>query len=422
MFAEYRLNLASLAIYRNLLDDPVVSALSTWLDSSAVEDCNHIENASRYHHFCYQLLRTGQCWPCYLQSLILQDDNVFSQSAENRDVAEKGLMDLAARDLQLLQKVASLDFAALAPQGADTLILNHLGCRGVQAGKSVFKDAANWSQEIDGLAEHYRSNSRGVMAGYKALRWDTESGLEGISHPHQPRMQDLIGYDYQKEMLCQNTEQFISGRPANNVLLYGSSGTGKSTMIKALLHHYRHEPLRMVEVQRDSLKSLHRLAETLSSYRLRFIVFIDDLSFENYETEYKGLKAILEGSLQGQNGNILIYATSNRRHLVKEYFRDRDMLDEEIHAYDTQQEKLSLADRFGLTLTFGTPNQEEYLAIVLGVAQREGLNIEPAVLRREALQFERARRGPSGRTAQQFINYMAGRAHRNRTTHRPDEA
>lgn len=416
MFTKYRLCLASLAIYRSLLDDPVVAALMAWLDSGAAADCDYIQNASRYHHFCYQLLRTEQCWPCYLQSLILQDDNVFSQSAEKYDAVEKELMNLAARDLQLLQKVATVDFAELAPQGADTLIPNDLGCRGVQNGKSIFQGSADWSQEIAGLAEHYRSYSRGVMARYKALRWEAASGLEGITHPHQPRLQDLVGYDYQKDMLCQNTEQFLAGRPANNALLYGSSGTGKSTMIKALLHHYRNDPLRMVEVQRDSLKSLHRLAETLSSYRLRFIVFIDDLSFEDYETEYKGLKAILEGSLQGQAKNILIYATSNRRHLVKEYFRDREVLDEEIHAHDTQQEKLSLADRFGLTLTFGTPNQEEYLAIVQGVAQREGLAIEPAVLRREALQFERARRGPSGRTAQQFICYMIGRVHR-----RPDE-
>ncbi|MGI6468128.1 MAG: ATP-binding protein [Syntrophomonadaceae bacterium] len=220
----------------------------------------------------------------------------------------------------------------------------------------------------------------------------------------------MIGYEQQKKLLCWNTEKFLAGLPANNVLLYGSSGTGKSTMIKALLKQYQSRPLRMIEIHRDSMHNLHQLAEILSQYNLKFILFIDDLSFEDYETEYKGLKAMLEGSLQTQTGNVLIYATSNRRHLVKEYFHDREHLDDEIHVHDTQQEKISLADRFGLTLSFASPGQVEYLAIVAGLAERQKVDIDAELLRRQALQWERSKHGPSGRTAQQFINHIAGQS------------
>lgn len=379
--------------------------MDAWLQS---QDCDYVESTSRYHHFCYALLQTGKCLSCHLQRLILEDDNVFSRTAETHGTVENGLRNLAARDLELLQKVACADFTELAPPAEHHLKLKQLGCHGLTGVDNPLQEAVDWPGEIDRLIAHYQANSRGIMTRFRALRWDAHSGLQGISHPHQPRLQDLVGYDYQKSELCRNTEKFLKGLPANHVLLYGSSGTGKSTMIKALLHQYHDKPLRLVEVQRDSLKSLHLLAEMLCNYRLRFILFIDDLSFEDYETEYKGLKAILEGSFNSQSSNILVYATSNRRHLIKEHFQDRSYLDEEIHVYDTQQEKISLADRFGITLTFSTPNREEYLAIVKGLAQRQELEIEPEVLRRQALEWERIKHGPSGRTAQQFINYISG--------------
>ncbi|HCF51544.1 MAG TPA: hypothetical protein DER60_14755 [Syntrophomonas sp.] len=407
VYTQYRLYLSSLAIYRNILHDPALTALQAWLESNVRQDLDYVEICNRYHQFCFELLRTERCFSCHLQSLILEDDNVFSRTAEKQGEIGPELRQSAARDLDLLQRVTGLDFAELAPQSVCTMVMNGRGCKGLEHDRALL-EGSDWALQIDQLIEHYRANSRGIMARYQALRWDAESGLAGIAHPHLPRLQDLIGYEYQKKMLCFNTEKFLGGLPANNVLLYGGSGTGKSTMIKALLEHYRGKPLRMVEVHRDSLPSLHHLAEILSGYNLKFVLFIDDLSFEDYETEYKGLKAVLEGSLQGQTGNMLIYATSNRRHLVKEFFHDRDHLDDEIHVHDTQQEKISLADRFGLTLSFAAPNQEEYLAIVQGLAQRQGLDIGAELLRRQALQWERGKHGPSGRTARQFINHIAG--------------
>lgn len=408
MHSQYRLDLASLTIYRALLDDPTITALIAWLDGICAGKPDFIEITTRYHQFCYQLFKTGRCFSCNLRKLILEDDNIFSRTAEQQGEIYPELLQPAIRDLALLQRIACLDFAELAPQSGYVLTMPPCACDDFH-NKALLQPEADWSLQIDALVEHYQRHSRGLMSIYRALRWDAEQGLEGIACPHLPQLNDLIGYEQQKQLLCRNTEQFLAGFPANNVLLYGSSGTGKSTMIKALLSHYQDQPLRMVEVRRDSLYNLHHLAAHLRSYVLKFILFIDDLSFEEHETEYKGLKAILEGSLQGHSDNVLVYATSNRRHLVREFFRDRERLDDEIHVHDTQQEKGSLADRFGLTVTFPAPVREEYLAIVEGLAQRQGLSLDPGLLRGQALQWERSRHGPSGRTAQQFVNYMAGR-------------
>ena len=412
VYMQYRYYLASLTIYRNILHDAAMAALLAWLESNTGQEPDNVEICDRYHQFCYQLLQTGHCFRCHLLSLILKDDNVFSRTAEKQGRVSPELRQSAAHDLELLQRLAGLNFAEMAPKSAYTynLAMNGCSCRGLGEDKELLDQNSAWSLQIDKLIEHYRVNSRGIMARFKALRWDAEAGLVGIVHPHLPQLQDLIGYEYQKKALCWNTEKFLAGLPANNVLLYGSSGTGKSTMIKALLKHYQSRPLRMIEINRDSMHNLHELAEILSDFNLKFILFIDDLSFEDYETGYKGLKAMLEGSLQTQTGNVLIYATSNRRNLVKEYFHDRDYLDDEIHVHDTQQEKISLADRFGLTLSFASPSQEEYLAIVAGLAKRQKLDIDAELLMRKALQWERGKHGPSGRAAQQFINHIAGQS------------
>lgn len=352
---------------------------------------------------------------CHLRKLILQDDNVFSRSAEKGGKINPNLLQATRRDLNLLQQIASINLSEPVPQPGRPGAMPALSCGGFY-NEILLAPQADWSKQIDALAEHYRHYSRGLMSIYRALRWDTLEGLKGIADPHLPQLDDLIGYGYQKELLCSNTEQFLAGYPANNVLLYGSSGTGKSTMVKALLSHYQDGPLRMVEVRRDSLANLHHLAALLHDYGMKFILFIDDLSFEDYETEYKGLKAVLEGSLQGQSNNVLVYATSNRRHLIREFFHDREQSDDEIHVYDTQQEKGSLADRFGLTVSFAAPVREEYLEIVAALAQRQGLDLDPHWLRSQALQWERARHGPSGRVAQQFIYYIVGQ-HRHNQGH-----
>jgi predicted AAA+ superfamily ATPase len=265
----------------------------------------------------------------------------------------------------------------------------------------------NWSAEIERLAVHYRTYGSGLASRYRALRWDKRQGeIIGINSPDPVLLKDLVGYQSQKNQLCNNTEQFLQGYPANNVLLYGSRGTGKSTMVKALLNEYYNKGLHMVEIACEDLGSLSDIISTLRQHALKFIIFIDDLSFEDYETQYKGLKAVMEGSLESRPANVLLYATSNRRHLVREFHSERSGVDDEIHTNDTMQEKLSLADRFGLTITFPSPTRQAYLEIVETIANQRQLNIDPELLRRQALQWERAHHGPSGRTARQFVDSL----------------
>jgi len=223
-----------------------------------------------------------------------------------------------------------------------------------------------------------------------------------------------LGYDIQKQVLLDNTERFVSGYPANNVLLYGDKGTGKSSMVKALIHEFGDRGLRMIELPKKHLGDYYSILRYIEGRMYRFILFIDDLSFEEHEVEYKHIKALLEGGLQPKPSNLLVYATSNRRHLVREVVADRSSVGynyndrNEISPTDSMQEKLSLADRFGITLTFISPNQEGYLEMVEAMARERGLDVDREVLRAEALRWEKRYNGRSGRTAKQFIDHIEG--------------
>jgi len=216
---------------------------------------------------------------------------------------------------------------------------------------------------------------------------------------------DLIGYEQQKQVVIQNTRQLVAGAPANNILLYGDRGTGKSSMVKATALMFAREGIRLIEVKKDRFRDIPALSEAIGSLPLKFIIFVDDLSFEEYETEYKYMKALLEGGVQSQPDNVVLYATSNRRHLVAEKFSDVD----DIHHRDTAEEKLSLSDRFGITLTFTAPSQQEYLRIVRALADKSGLDIDRSELERKALRWAMRGNGMSGRTARQFIRDLVGR-------------
>ena len=218
-----------------------------------------------------------------------------------------------------------------------------------------------------------------------------------------------MGYETERELLLRNTEHFLAGYPANNVLLYGDRGTGKSSTIKALLSAYGDRGLRLVEVPKAQLGDLPLVLRLLRDRRERFVLFIDDLSFQETETEYKALKAVLEGGLEARPPNVLLYATSNRRHLVQERFEDRaGAVNGELHGVDTVQEKLSLSDRFGITLTFLAPDQERYLGIVSSLAAARALPIDAQELRSRALTWATRHKGRSGRTARQFVDYLSG--------------
>jgi len=295
--------------------------------------------------------------------------------------------------------------------------------------------AADWGALVPELAAYYATHGTGMLAHHRAFRWlgaaagDPESAagasaarewLVPVPVPDAVQPDDLIGYEAERALLRRNTAYFLAGYAANNVLLYGDRGTGKSSSIKALLNEQcaRHAPgsvearvdwsrLRLIEVPKARLADFPLLVALLRDRPQRFIVFVDDLSFEEGETDYKHLKALLEGGLEARPPNVVVYATSNRRHLVRESFADRPAPDaEEVHARDTMQEKLSFADRFGLVITFPAPDQALYLEIVEGLARRRGLAIGRAALRARAIEWAAWHNGRSGRTARQFIDHL----------------
>ena len=225
-------------------------------------------------------------------------------------------------------------------------------------------------------------------------------------------LDDLVGYEIQKKKLIDNTEAFVDGRRANNVLLYGDSGTGKSTSIKAIVNEYYERGLRMIEIYKHQFKDISNVIAQIKNRNYKFIIYMDDLSFEEFEIEYKFLKAVIEGGVETRPDNILIYATSNRRHLIKETWSDRNDVEQQngMHRSDTMEEKLSLVNRFGVKINYSKPSQKEFFHIVVELARRNGLTISEEELTREANKWELSHGGISGRTAQQFINYLCGQA------------
>lgn len=400
--------LAGLTLYRSLANDPVLSALRE-VARSGSESPGENNALALWSRISFLLWDSGLSFRDYLLQLILMDPNPFTRSCGQKGKAlGPRLKQAVARDLGLLHRIYQLDLEDLAEKAGAALFLPEDGMLSPSQTSllKVLDEEPEWEGLVEVLARYYARHSYGIMARFSALRWHPEKGLAGIARPDPVRLEDLAGYQTQKEQLCQNTEKLINVYPANHVLLYGPRGTGKSSMIKAMLSAYAFQGLHMVELNREDIWSLGSLVEVLQYYTLPFIIFIDDLSFEDAETEYKGFKAVLEGSLQSRPANVLIYATSNRRHLIREYHSDRSGPGEEIHTQETLQEKLSLADRFGLRISFPPPGLQLYLEMVDKMAAEAGILLPPDLLQQRAIAWERLHHGPSGRVARQFIDSL----------------
>ncbi len=378
--------------------------------------------------------------------LVLEADNAFSRAAERagqgadgRPAVPRGLLEQARRDLRTLGDLYRLDAAAIHRRvvdlwgeqvGAAWVPWSELGslpgapsageADGAPARPEIaarLDSTADWGELAEALAEYYRANGVGEFGRFRAFRW-TGSGadgrLEGVAQPDPVRLRDLIGYERERAAVVENTERFVLGYPANNVLLVGQRGTGKSSTVKALLNEYAERGLRLVEVTKEQLGDLPRILRLLRGRPQRFILFIDDLSFEEHETEYKPLKAVLEGAVEPRPENVLLYATSNRRHLVRERHSDRTEVglhptpDGDVRQRDTVEEKLSLADRFGLHAIFLAPDQRRYLEIAFALARARGIDLPDDELRARALRWAEWHNGRSGRTARQFVDDLAG--------------
>ncbi len=383
----------------------------------------------------------GDAWQNHLLVRLLEDENPLSRKAQLAGPHEVGdsLLAMACSELRVLQSLFQLDARTLCgamhtllrtldgKHAADWLVawdnLRPLAAASTAAGlpRSRLKESlaavGDWATALPELLAHYATAGAGLFAHYLAFRWVRAGGrgeLVGIAHPDPVRLDDLFGYDGERRLLLQNTEQFLAGFPANNILLYGDRGTGKSSTIKALLNEYGERGLRLIEVPRELLGDYSQICNLVRDRREKFILFVDDLSFDEHETSYKGLKAILEGSLEAKPSNLLLYATSNRRHLVQERFSDRHGAandGDEIHSQDTAQEKLSLSDRFGITITFLAPDQDRYLAIVAALAAQRGLRLAAEELRARALAWAARHNGRSGRSARQFVDHLSGEGH-----------
>lgn len=262
------------------------------------------------------------------------------------------------------------------------------------------------------MIHFYKEFGVGKLGLHKAFRVaHDENGVQilPITNIKHVNLDDLVGYEVAKKKLIDNTEAFVQGRKANNCLLFGDAGTGKSSSIKAILNQYYDQGLRMIEIYKHQFQDLNDVIAQIKNRNYRFIIYMDDLSFEEFEIEYKYLKAVIEGGLEKKPDNILIYATSNRRYLIREKFSDnKEERDGDIHTNDTIQEKISLASRFGVTIFFGSPNKKEFQNIVKTLAQRYGVSMSEEELLLEANKWELSHGGLSGRTAQQFIDYLLG--------------
>jgi uncharacterized protein len=439
MWEDARQAAARLSVLRGVLDDAAGRAWLEVIETVTAGERDASRVAIAYGRF-FALLAAevelgvdplvGDAWQHHVLSRLLDDENAFSLKAERTRWTEIGpaLLAQTEADLAALRRCHTLSGTAIAQtvsriagipaaQWTEFRPLHSSPDRSARHQMMLRLQAtADWPALIRDLAGYFAESGVGLFGRHRAFRWIRRDGsrrLEGVRDPDPVRLDDLVGYELERQPVIENTRQFLAGAPANNVLLYGDRGTGKSSTVKALLNEFHPQGLRLIEVAKEHLGDYPEILAVVRGRRERFILFVDDLSFEEHETQYKALKAALEGSLEARPDNVVLYATSNRRHLVTEKFVDRSKaasLDDEVHPEDTAQEKLSLADRFGIHAPFLIPDQERYVEIVLGLAARHGLRAPAGELRRRALLWSQWHNGRSCRTARQFIDALRGEA------------
>ena len=360
-----------------------------------------ISHAYQHYYAC------GNLWHNYLTHFILSNENFFSLSCERRDPPQGTLRDVALHDFEAFMRLYGLcnEHMHYIDDFTGTEQINPQVC---EISKAI-AECTSASKIYDIVTNFYRRHGIGKLAFSRAFRFDGQE-LHPVEHVGEEKLSDLVGCESQKRELIANTEAFVSGRPANNVLLYGDGGTGKSTSVKAILNEYESRGLRVIELYKHQIRDIVKLSDILRERSYKFIVFIDDLSFEEGEVEYKYLKAVIEGGIETRPDNILIYATSNRRHIVREVWKDRDDMEHEgdIHRSDTVEEKLSLSSRFGIAINYSSPDRKMYHEIVSNLAERAGLDVN-AELISGADRWEILHGGKTGRAARQYIDYLLGR-------------
>ena len=368
-------------------------------------------------------------WHNYLAYFLITNENPFSITCEKTGASDGSVNHFARNDFAAVKALFDYDFSRIESElgiecfsrisdykaiAKKELMYNKNVSEKVQALSRRLEEARDADGFFDAVTGFYKDYGVGMFGLNKAFRITNNAAGELIFLPinnmDRVMLDDLVGYEIQKKKLVDNTRAFVEGKKANNVLLFGDSGTGKSTSIKAIVNEFYKDGLRMIEIYKHQFQDLSNVIAAVKNRNYRFIIYMDDLSFEEFEVEYKFLKAVIEGGVETKPDNVLIYATSNRRHLIKETWSDRNDMEHDngMHRSDTMQEKLSLVNRFGVTINYSRPSQKEYFEIVIQLARRAGIELSDEELKAEANKWELAHGGISGRTAQQFVYYLEG--------------
>lgn len=425
-----------LLLYRDLGDDSILYKMADIFRDKDYKLASDEELVSRIYQQIKRLLDVAtsygfnkNLWQDYLAFLLITNENSFTLTCEKVGAGDGTVNKFAKNDYAIFMKLFHFDFSRIEDDLGIDCFSTVTNYRSLPKKEQMYNQnvsekvryisdhvsaAANVDEVFEIMTGFYKKYGVGMFGLNKAfrIRHDEGSDLEfiAINNTDKVMLSDLIGYEIQKKKLIDNTEAFVQGRRANNALLFGDSGTGKSTSIKAIINEYYDQGLRMIEIYKHQFKDLSAVISHIKNRNYKFIIYMDDLSFEEFEIEYKYLKAVIEGGLETKPDNVLIYATSNRRHLIKETWNDRSDLNVELHQSDTMQEKLSLVNRFGVTINYSRPSKKEYNYIVTELAKKyPEIKLTKEELWAEANKWEMSHGGVSGRTAQQFINYLAGK-------------
>ena len=423
-------------LYRDFAHGEVLEKMTALIAAAEKKQEKTEQNKDDFYGCVNQLVEmaglygfSGNLWHCYLTLLLVNHENAFSKACEIRGEAAGSINELALHDFTIFKEGYDFDLMVF-DRSFDTSCCRILcDYTNTDTNSKMFNKrirnricemsktlaAAKSTEEFKAdMVQFYKDFGVGKLGLHKAFRVghaaDGEVVIEPITRTAHVKLDDLVGYEIPKQKLIENTEAFVEGRKANNCLLFGDAGTGKSSSIKGILNEYYDRGLRIIEVYKHQFQDLNDVIAQIKNRNYKFIIYMDDLSFEEFEIEYKYLKAVIEGGLEKKPDNILIYATSNRRHLVRERAGDKlEIMDEDdLHSSDTVQEKLSLVYRFGVRIYFGAPNKKEFQNIVKTLAQRFGVTMPEEELLLEANKWELSHGGLTGRTAQQFIDHILG--------------
>ena len=424
-------------LYRNFDNGEVLDIMTSLMNSYEAGEEGFENRKEEFFHMAGSLVEmagmygfSGNLWHTYLTQLLVNHENAFSTASEIRGAVEGSINHLALHDFGIFKELYDFDLAVFdsafgtdcadflcnyVNTGCNSKVYNQRICDRICDMSKTLAVAKDTNEFMADMVQFYKDFGVGKLGLHKAFRIDHDQNGRAVIVPvtriAHVQLEDLVGYEIPKQKLVENTEAFVRGRKANNCLLFGDAGTGKSSSIKGILNKYYDEGLRIIEVYKHQFVDLNQIIAQIKDRNYKFIIYMDDLSFEEFEIEYKYLKAVIEGGLERKPENILIYATSNRRHLVRERAGDKLEVgaDDDIHSSDTVQEKLSLVYRFGVRIYFGAPDRKEFHTIVKTLAQRNGITMPEDELLLEAGKWEISHGGLTGRTAQQFIDHLLGK-------------